>query len=1484
MNPIRASLRFPQVTLVLTAMLVVAGLIALFTMPRREDPKFTITTGLVSVIYPGATSAQVEDQVTRKIEERLFRFSEVRRDKTFSTTRNGLVIVNVELNETVKDADVFWSKLCLEMAQLKPELPEGVQGPVVDSDFGDTVAVLIGVHADNYDYRDLKDYARRIESALRVMLAVSRIERIGDQKEQIVIDESQQKLSQYGVNPQHVIQALQEHSSVQYAGRVPSGSSKVPLDASGRVSSEDGIKRLQVDQTPSGIPVYLKDLATVERVYEDPSEYVRINGQKTALLAVEMHEGNNIVTFGHDLQATLNRVQKNLPPDVHMDLIANQPRVVSERIGGFFREFGIAIIAVILVTMLLLPLRVALVASIAIPVTTSITFALLNMVGVELHQVSIASLIVVLGMVVDDAIVIADNYVELLDHNVSRNEAAWRSASEMAVPVLTATITIIASFAPLLLITGSTGEFIRALPITVSIALATSFIVAMFLTPLTARFFIRHGLHDQAAETAHKKPSVLDHMQRIYNNAVCWAMANRRLVLITGIVAFLVGLGVLQLVKQQFFPLAERNQFVMDIWMPEGSRIEATDAAVRQIEQVIQHEPMVKNYSSFLGSGAPRFYYDISPQPPAENYAQILVNTGSVSQTPKIVEKLRKELPSVVPEAMVFVKELQQGDDMEAPVEVRISGENDSVLRSLANQVEITLRNTPGASYIHTDWHESQLQTAVHLNDEVANRLGFTNANIAQQLAIGLDGVPVATYWEGDRNIDITLRLAQGERQNFQNVADAYVQSPTTGISAPLRSIATLTPEWQSGRIVHRDGVRTITVRSFADDGYLPSQVLSRARKQIAGMKLPDGYRIQYGGEEESQNETSGEMNHALIVSLVLIFLILLIQFRTFADPLIVMAAFPLALPGAALGLFITHNPFGFTAFVGIISLGGLVVRNSIILIDAIYERMKAGTPLMQAAMEAGERRLRPIFLTTMAAAVGVTPMILSGSSLWSPLASVIAFGLLVSMFFTLIVIPVLFVAVHSKKAKRSAAAASAMLMIGLLFCTNVQGQTRTVSLDEAIRLAHQQNRTIHLARLRVDEANAKLTQARVDYFPRVKNETNAMHLNENESLTIPKGVLGNYANARSIPGKDVSIELGKQNLILSTTTAVQPLSQLFKIHAGVSAARADSAVARADAQNMEDEIALNVKKLYYNLLVIERRRGVAELRIQAGEEKIAEVRNSVQAGAALDVAVQEGIAEIAEARLALGGLEDSEADVRADLNDLIGLPLETEIALSTPADDIDQPDNLSGLVVDSSAVLQSMKELVAEAQVYNPEIASTRSTLDKANAGLQAAHLEFVPEISAFAEHVYQSGVPLLPANSATFGLRMDWTLSEFGKRTGLVRERKSQVAQAEENLQLTENRIRLEVEKEFRKLRRCATSLEAAQANVTARTEMRRIISDQVEAKTANASFLTEAEAKLTEAQAQLVEARMERAAAKAELDKLLGESGSTSTKHHK
>lgn len=1479
MNPVRASLRFPQVTLVLTAMLFVVGIAEFLTMPRREDPKITIRTGLVIAQYPGATAEEVESQVTHKIEERLFRFEEVRREKTYSTSRNGLVIINVELNKSVKNSDQFWSKLRLDMAVLKQaELPSGVRGPIVDSDFGDTVAGLIAVKGGNYGYRELKDYAQRVESAIRTIPAASKIKRIGDQKESIEVTGSWERISQYGVDPQKVEKALQGRNTITYGGRVPSGDSKPLIDPNGQFQTEEQIRQIMVDVSQTGQPIYLGDLADVKRVYKDPTEYARMGGEPTILLSVEMHEGNNIVDFGKQLHETLARVQATLPPDVQLEFVADQPAVVHERVQDFTREFGIAIISVILVTMLLLPMRVALVSAVAIPVTVSITFAMLHAAGIELHQVSIAGLIVVLGMVVDDAIVIADNYIELLDHKVPIADACWRCASEMAVPVLAATLTIIASFLPLLLLTGACGEFIRALPIAVAVALSVSFVVAMMLTPLINGAFIKKGLHDHSADQKEKKPTALDHMQRYYNAIIAWAMLHRKKVLIAGALSFVAGIGILSLVRQQFFPLAERDQFVMDVWLPEGTRIEATDAAVRRIEASLSKEKEVRSYTSFLGSSFPRFYYNVNPVPTAANFAQILVNTHTIKGTPRLVAQLREGLPSVVPQAKVFVKELQQGDSMEAPVEVRIVGDDLGTIRSLGDQVQNILNHTPGAIYVHSDWHEDQMLAGVTLRQEVANRLGFTNTTIANELAGSFDGDTVSTFWEGDRDVDIDLRLDPAQRQTFQNVSDTYILSPITGARVPVRAVASLSPEWHPGRIVRRNGVRTLTVRAFPSDGRLASQILSDAKKQIGNLQVPTGYRIEYGGEDENQRETFGEMRNALGISMVLIFLILLLQFRTLTDTLIVMAAIPLALPGAALGLFITHNPFGFTAFIGVISLGGLVVRNSIILVDYIHERMRHGVPLEEATLEAGERRLRPIFLTTMAAAVGVTPMIISRSTMWSPLASVIAFGLLGSMFFTLVVIPVLFVVVNGNRPSQPAVPSTpaapsvpaAPVVVGVILLAMAAASSRaqtavtsapaqtSVTLEESLQMAMNKNSTVRVAEEKVKAANATVIQARSNYFPTGTNQTTAMHAGETEFLTIPAGSLGTYSATGPLPGKDVKLQLGKQDFIISQTTVAQPVTQVFKIHSGVSAAEAEAQMARSELEKSRCEVALSVKRLYYGLLSAQQRKHAAELRIEAGEALLKEAQDAAEGGVVLRVKALEGEAEVAEARHQLGSIEDQIADLTNSFNDVVGLPLSSKTELIEPAEHAEQE-----VTPDLSVAAHE-----ADALTGNPELKSARKALDKARAGLNAARAEYIPDVSLYMQHVYQTGAPLLPESSVAVGVRADWTITEFGKRIGLVRERKAQVSMAQENLHSTENKVRIDVESEVRKLHRSQTELTAARDSVTARTELVRITGDEVAAKTANESALKNAQAQLADSKAQLFDAEKDRVVAQAEL----------------
>jgi multidrug efflux pump subunit AcrB/outer membrane protein TolC len=1448
--------------LALTVSLFAVGMHSLLKMPRREDPKITIRTGLVSAVYPGATAEQVEKQVTVKLEERLFRYAEVRKDRTFSTSRPNVVIINVELENWVKDTDTFWSKLRHDLNQLKAtDLPASVRGPVVDSDFGDTVAVLVAVRGANYGYRELKEYAQRIEEALRTLRPVAKIRRVGQQPEEISITSSLERLSQYALNPVKVAGALQGRNAVEYGGSLDTDGGAVQLNSNGPFETEEQIRRVIVDVSPlTGQPVRIGDVARVERRYKDIEFATRFKGEPALMLAVEMQEGRNIVEFGDAFRAKLGEVRASLPPDVQIDLVADQPQVVGERISHFIREFGIAIGSVILVTILLLPFHVALIAALAIPVTVAVTFGFMNAFGIELHQVSISALIVVLGMVVDDAIVIADNYVELLDRNVPPAEAAWRSATELAVPVFTATLTIVASFLPLMMLSGAVGEFISALPVTVATALMSSFAVAMLLTPLLARMFIKKGLRD-AATSGRAGFSPLVWMQKNYGYGIRFAMRHKVMALGGAGLALVAGALMLQFVPRQFFPSAERNQFVIDVFAPEGTRIGATDEMAVRIEKRLSREPLVRDYSTYLGGSAPRFYYNVNPQQPASNYAQLLVNTREVDATPELAHRLRGELARLVPEALVIVRELQQGNVMEAPVEVRIVGEDKTALRSVGALVQAILESTAGAVYAHTDYREDPWQMRIDVKEDVANRMGFSNSSIARQLAGSFHGVPVTTFWEGDRAVDVTLRVEEDRRQSFENVENAYISSPLTGARVPLRAVAEFRPEWQDGRVVRRNGVRTLTVRAFADEHHLPSDLLAAARPAIAKLSLPPGVSVNYGGEIERQTETFSELLGALGVGAVAIFLILLFQFRSVWIPLVVMASIPLAFPGAVLGLLVTGNTFGFTAYMGIVSLGGIVVRNAIILVDYIRERMKEGVPLEEAATEAGERRLRPIFLTTMAAAVGVTPMIISGSTLWSPLASTIAVGLIASMFFTLITVPVLYVLMARRAARRAGllpAAMALVLAIGLAAAPAARAETRRITLEEAIALATKNSSVVKLASLKIREAEAKRAQARADYFPRLSNESSLYNMVEKQRLVLPAGSLGAVPLLGAIPPGDTTVFQGGRSLLLSQTTLAQPLTQIFKIREGNAVARADEDLAESQAERAHVEVAAKVKEIYYGLLGLQARLRATKAAIVAGEERLKESQDAVEAGTALQVRVMQARAALLEARQASLTIEVQTSDAEAEFNELVGLPPGVDPVL---------------VRVERAAEARPLEDYLREAAARNPEWRAARQNVEKARHAVAAAKAQRIPDLGFFVQHIYQNGVPFLAANNGVAGLRLNYDLFDWGKRSGSIRERQAQLAQAEEEMSRVERRVTIDLGKANRRVERVSGLVALAREAVEIRREALRIAKDQYELGLSGRAAYEEAAAAAEAAEADLVAAEYQVAVAVADLDRLAG-----------
>ncbi|OJV14702.1 MAG: acriflavin resistance protein [Dyadobacter sp. 50-39] len=1021
MNFVKSSLKYPQVTLSVLLLVFAVGVYSLLNMPRREDPKITVRQGLVLAYFPGANSAQVEDQVTKKLEQYLFQFEEIRKDKTYSTSQDGMVVVNVELGENVKNPDVFWSKLRHQLLVARQvDFPKGVRGPIVNSDFGDTEALVIGIESNKATYAQLKDYTQKLEDVLRTVKSVSKIKRIGEQKEQITVTSSSEKLSQYNVKLSSVMQVLQSQNVIGPTGDIKTATTQTPLYTSGYYNTENEIASQIVGASKTGELIRLGDIAQVNREYAEPTSKTTVNGNNAMMLAIQMQEGNNIVRFGEEVNAKIADVEKMLPSDVKLTTIVNQPKLVDENITHFIREFFLAIFSVVIVVILLLPIRIAAVAAMAIPMTIAVTFALLNAFGIELHQVSLAALIVVLGMVVDDAIVIADNYVELLDEGIDRWTAAWRSATDLVIPVLAATVTIIASFMPMVILTGSVGEFIHALPVTVAIALAASFIVAMILTPLLCYTFIKKGLHDHSAEETKKKKRItlLDRMQNGYNAALEWCVRHSAITIGVSLLTVVLSLFVYQGIKQKFFPAAERNQFVIELWMPTGTKLDKTSEAILKAEQLVKGDPRVTSYATFTGTSAPRFYYNFSPEVPVTNYAQILINTTDEKTAEAFAHELEGKVAALIPEGSPQVKLMQQGSPYKSPVEVRIVGDDVARLKAIGLQVQDILKNAQGSAMVRPDFREDYYGISIQLKDE-ANKLGFTTGSISQMVYTGFNGAPVSTMYEGNNPLDIVFRLDERNRQSSDNLENIYLASPVTDANVPLRQIADLKPQWQTGKIMHRNGVRTLTILSETEDGVLPADLVKAVKDKIADIPLPAGYRIEYGGEQFNKNETFSQMIVVLMISLVLIFFILLFQFRSLKEAALVMLTIPLSLFGALVGLYITHNNFGFTAFVGLISLSGIVVRNAIILVDHTNELLGHGMDIRTAAIESGKRRLRPIFLTAMAAAIGVLPMILSGSPMWSPLASVIAVGVIWSMVMALLTVPVLYIAMikpHDKK------------------------------------------------------------------------------------------------------------------------------------------------------------------------------------------------------------------------------------------------------------------------------------------------------------------------------------------------------------------------------------------------------------------------------------------------------------------------------------
>ena len=993
---------------------LVIGLIGLFNMSRNEFPDFTIRTGLVVGVYPGATAEEVETQLTSKLEKYLFSFNEVDKTKTYSYSKDGMSYVYLEVaNRVGKDeTQQFWNKLKNDLFVFQQRsVPKGVRGIVVNSDFGNTAAMILSVKSETRPYKDLELHVEDIADDLRQIEDMAKISYSGGLTEQIEIQVDQNKLAEYGISPGMLKQSLQTRGTILPGGTLEGANFDKPIHLDAFLHDITDVADHIVKTDDNGNVVKVSDIAQVKKAYEDPDSFIQTGGEKAMIITLEMAKGNNIVQFGEEVKEHLAKLEAELPSDIEISTIADQPVAVDHSISDFMKEFGYALMGVIIVCMLLLPFRVASLAAATIPITISATLAVMYMLGMELNTVTLAALIVVLGIVVDDPIVVIDNYIEKLDEGESRWNAAYHSAKELFPSVFTATLAISATFFPLMFfMSGTAKDFLSTFPFTISIALFLSLAISILLVPFLNTVFIKKGLHsDKDEQEKQKKKSMLDRLQNFFNRTVERAMKHYKLTVLAGILAVLVGGYLFSNVSQELFPIVERDQFAVEVTLSQGSNLEETAAVVNKFEKILAKEERVENYTSFIGESSPRFHMVYAPNLPAKNYAQILVTTTSNDATEELLEEYDKKYAEMFPNAYLRMKQLNMVSKP-APIEIRLYGDDIEELQEYGNLVIDAARKTPQTIWSRSNFGERYPTISIDIKEDQAAQVGLTKEDIGNSIAMNMEGLQATQLYEDDYAINVKIKSENSEAQSISELNQLSIISPTTGKIVPLKQVAEVKPSWEQEQIVRRNGRRCLTIRVDIEKGAVANVVLDKIRPKLEELNIPKHIEIGYGGEYEMSQENLVPMQISLLISIILIILILIWHFKSFKHAFLSFMTMPLSILGAALGLLLMQYPYGFTSFLGVLALCGIVVRNGIILIDFADElREHHGKNVWDAAMQSAQRRMRPIFLTSSAAAVGVTPMIISRSSLWGPLGTVIAFGLLVSMVLTLYVLPVLY-------------------------------------------------------------------------------------------------------------------------------------------------------------------------------------------------------------------------------------------------------------------------------------------------------------------------------------------------------------------------------------------------------------------------------------------------------------------------------------------
>ena len=1009
------------------------GLYGMYIMPKDEFPHATIRQGVVVAVCPGATSEEVELQVARPLERYLFTFGEVNRVKTTTTSQNGMCIVMVKLNDDVNNKDEVWSKIKHGLNMFKASLPAGVLAIVVNDDFGNTSALLIAIESDQRSYRELKQYSDDLSDRLRRIPSVANVKLFGEQKEQISLYIDRQRLQAYGIGQQMLFSRLQAQGITTMSGSISDDDQQIPIHIENTEDSEEEIADQIIFSDPvTGKVVRVRDIARVVREYEPMSSRIEQDGHPCVLLSMEMTPGNNVVQYGEEVDRVLKHFRQNeLPADVKVTRIADKPKVVSESVTSFLRDLIISMIIIILVMMVLFPIRSAIVAAVTIPLSTFVSVAVMYMMGIELNIVTLAALIVVLGMIVDNSIVVIDGYLEYLGKGYEPKKAAIESARQYFMPMMLATICICAIFYPFLItMKGMFHDCLEDFPVTITINLMVSLFLAVTVIPFLEVRIIKP---DKVSTGGN---AITKWVQKTYDRVLDFTFTHPWVTVGGGLGVILLSLLILPTLKIRLFPYADRDQFAVEIFLPDGKGMAETELIADSVQHVLEKDERIVGITGFIGCSSPRFMDAYAPQMAGANYAQFIVNTKSDKATLELLKEYQPQLSEAFPKAYVKFKRLDYLEVSE--LEYRFYGENLDSLHVAAERLMEKMRLMPELEWVHTDYFQPYPIINVALDPVTSAQLGITRTTAQLALSATSSDLQVGQIWEG--NYELPIVVKDDTDMTFSDVANLGISSPISMLSAglnstnntvPLRHIAEIGPKWSESRILHRGGERCMTVTAQFAQGVFTAPIEKEiARIMQEEIDLPQGVRTEIGGEIEYGDEALPQIFGGITIAMIIVFFFLLFNFKKYGITTVCMAALGLMIPGALIGLGLMNRALGLTSIFGLITLMGMIMRNEILIfehaIDLIdkyvaehgdwkVDRKAYNEAVKQAAYDAGKRRMVPIFLTTATTAVGVVPMIIAQSSFWMPVGVTIFAGGIGSLIMVVTMLPVVYWKVNLK-------------------------------------------------------------------------------------------------------------------------------------------------------------------------------------------------------------------------------------------------------------------------------------------------------------------------------------------------------------------------------------------------------------------------------------------------------------------------------------